>query len=211
MKDRRFDILEASCRVVARRGVRGLRVEDVARDAGVSVALIYYHFQNREELLRRVLEHANDRAGAYTRTGLPASGTPREQIEQILLREIQDDPSVAENVAVWSEINATAVFEPNLRDAVRASTGRWLRSIERLIVRAQGDGSVSDVVDPVAAAARLTALTDGLSTRWLTGSLSTADARTLLAGAVGLELGPPDAPAAITTRPRAQRPADRLV
>jgi AcrR family transcriptional regulator len=204
MKDRRFDILEASCRVVARRGVRGLRVDDVARNAGVSVALIYYHFQNREGLLRRVLEHANDRAGAYTQSGLPASGAPREQIEQILLREIQDDPVVAENVAVWSEINATAVFEPTLRDAVRAGTDRWQRSIEHLIVRAQADGSVSDAVDPVAAAARLTALTDGLSTRWLSGVLSAADARTLLAGAIGLELGLPGALEEITTRPRVQ-------
>ena len=205
MKDRKLDILEASCRVVARRGVRGLRVEEVAREAGVSIALIYYHFQNREELLRRVLEHANDRAGAYTQSGLPASASPREQIEQILLREIQDDPAVAENVAVWSEINATAVFEPNLRDAVRASTGRWLRSIEHLIVRAQTDGSVSAAVDPAAAAVRLTALTDGLSIRWLTGSLSTADARSLLADAVGLELAPPGSPEATTAHPRAGR------
>lgn len=210
MKDRKLDILEASCRVVARRGVRGLRVEEVAREAGVSVALIYYHFENREGLLRRVLEHANDRAGAYTQSGLPVCATPREQIEQILLREIQDDPAVIENVAVWNEINATAVFEPNLRDAVRASTGRWLGSIEHLIIHAQADGSVAATVDPASAAARLTALTDGLSIRWLTGSLLTVDARALLAEAVGLELGPPGSPEATPARLRSPRDADQL-
>lgn len=194
MKDRKLDILEASCRVVARCGVRGLRVEEVAREAGVSVALIYYYFQNREDLLRRVLEHANARASAYTQAAASGRGA-RAQIAEIVLREIQDDPVVVENVAVWSEIGASAMFEPTLREPLRVSVGLWVASIEQLIAGAQAEGAVAASVDAAAAAARLAALIDGLSTRWLTGSLSTEAARGLLAGALALELGGETAPA----------------
>jgi len=62
MSDRRSALLEAAIKVIARRGVRGLRVEQVAAEAGVAVSLIYYYFDNRNGLVRATLEHANERA-----------------------------------------------------------------------------------------------------------------------------------------------------
>lgn len=44
MSDRQTLILEAPIRVTAQSGVRGLRVEKLAAEAGISTALIYYHF-----------------------------------------------------------------------------------------------------------------------------------------------------------------------
>ncbi len=195
MGERKIDILDAACRVIARRGVRGLRVEEIAREAGVSVALIYYHYQGREELLRRVLEYAHDRSRAYNRRDLPSGldAPPRQQVERALLGEIQDDPAVVENSAVWGEVTASAIFDPNLRDAVRAGNDHWADAIEHLVRRGQADGTIPPSVDPRAAAVRLTAVTDGLSTRWLAGLLPTAAAHALLRGAVAAELGPPPA------------------
>lgn len=66
MSDRRTAILEAAATVIARRGVRGLRVEELAVEAGVSKALIYYHFEDRTGLLRRTLAFVNNRAERYT-------------------------------------------------------------------------------------------------------------------------------------------------
>ena len=40
--ERREAILTAAARVIARSGVRGLRVEEVASEAGVSPPLLYY-------------------------------------------------------------------------------------------------------------------------------------------------------------------------
>ena len=64
MPDRQLVILEAAARLVARRGVRGLRMEELAAEAGVSTGLLYYHFKDRSTLLRRTLEFVNERAGA---------------------------------------------------------------------------------------------------------------------------------------------------
>ena len=54
--DRRTALLDAAVGEIARRGTRGMRIEQVARAAGVSPALIYHHFGDRSTLLQHALE-----------------------------------------------------------------------------------------------------------------------------------------------------------
>ncbi|MFJ1827659.1 TetR/AcrR family transcriptional regulator [Streptomyces sp. NPDC088178] len=55
-------ILEAGSRCVARNGIRGLRVSDVAKEVGVSNGLIHYHFVDRQGLLTAMLEFVHRRS-----------------------------------------------------------------------------------------------------------------------------------------------------
>ena len=113
MPDRRRTILDAAISVIARRGVRGLRVEEVAAEAGVAVSLIYYYFVNRNGLVRATLDHANERTAH--RAGTSA--------ETILLAEL--DQSAHDMSVVWGEVLASAVFEPALRDGLREASETW--------------------------------------------------------------------------------------
>lgn len=189
MSDRRTVILEAAIRVIAQSGVRGLRVEKLAAEAGISTALIYYHFGSRDGLIRRTLEHVNDRAARYTAPAL-ISTDPRTQIEQMLLLEIQGTPAVRENSIAWGELRASAVFHDDLREQLRDATQEWSADLEKLITAAQDGGMADPTIDPSDAAERLTALVEGLSERWLSGSISLERAQHLLAGAITAELGP---------------------
>lgn len=106
MSDRRRAILEGAARVIARRGVRGLRVSDLAAEAGVSTALIYYHFKDRTGILRHALAFISDRADRYTGAAgevgaAPSAADPRRPLERILLLEFQDLPEVRENSTAW--------------------------------------------------------------------------------------------------------------
>ncbi|MFD9697854.1 TetR/AcrR family transcriptional regulator [Lentzea sp. NPDC059081] len=179
MSERRTQMLEAAVRVIAQDGVRGLRVEKLAAAAGVSTALIYYHFKDRAGILRAALEHVNHRAQAYTET---ASDDPREQVEQMLLAELQDVDVVRETSVAWGELRASAVFHEELRPTLRDTTNAWNADVETLVRQANPD------VDAVAAAERLTALVEGLSERRHSGSLTVERARELLSGAIGREL-----------------------
>ncbi|MER7673884.1 TetR/AcrR family transcriptional regulator [Kitasatospora sp. NPDC096128] len=197
MSDRRTGILEAATRVIARRGIRGLRMGELAAEAGVSTALIYYHFTDRAGTLRRTLEFISDRADHYTadhctadhnsagRQPATRAADPRTDLEQILLRELQDTAEVRENSTAWGELRATAVFEPDLREELARSTHTWVHDVAELLARADPAGTAPA---HAAAAERLTALTEGLSVRWLSGSLSLDHARRLLRGAVDTEL-----------------------
>ncbi|MEU5405756.1 TetR/AcrR family transcriptional regulator [Nocardia asteroides] len=187
MSDRRTQIMEAAVRVIAQDGVRGLRVEKLAAAAEVSTALIYYHFKDRAGILRAALEHINHRAQSYT-DGTAATD-PRTRVLDMLLLELQDVDAVRENSVAWGELRATAAFDADLREPLRTTTTAWNTDIADLIGAAQTAGTVAATVDPAAAAERLTALVEGLSERWHSGSLDLPRARRLLTGAVELELG----------------------
>ncbi|WP_330181603.1 TetR/AcrR family transcriptional regulator [Nocardia sp. NBC_01503] len=189
MSRRRTDILEAAVRVVAQRGIRGLRVEELAKEAGVSTALIYYHFRDRAGLVSSTLDFISNRAEQYTDVASDPDADPRGHLEETLLRELQDTPIVVENSTAWGELRASAVFQPELRDQLRLATARWTDHTSELIHNAQRHGSVSPEVMPDDAAERLTALVEGLSMRWLSGSLELSQARKLLHGALIAELG----------------------
>lgn len=190
--DRKREILDAACRVIARRGVRGLRVEELAAEAGVSPALIYYYFDGRADLLRSTLVHVDARAGEYT---APAAGHPAGSVvgalADALAGEIQDEAAVRENSAVWGELRASAWFDDTVRETVRRLTDRWVQSVAGEIERGRADGTIAQAVDARAAAERLTALVEGVSGRWLAGELPAARAQQLVRDGVARELDHP--------------------
>lgn len=54
--DKRDSIIEAACAVIVELGVADLTVADVAARAGVSAALVYYHFSTKQQLLAAACE-----------------------------------------------------------------------------------------------------------------------------------------------------------
>ncbi|MBO1420169.1 TetR family transcriptional regulator C-terminal domain-containing protein, partial [Streptomyces sp. FH025] len=133
------------------------------------------------------LEFINDRAARYT-TERPADAPPltaREELEQALLLEFQDTAEVRENSTAWGELRASAVFDETLREDLARATRVWVQEIAELL----GDvRPMSSAVGLAGAAERLTALLEGLSTRWLSGSLPLAHARALMTEAIDAEV-----------------------
>ena len=51
------NILEAAARQIVSGGAAALALSDVAREAGISKALIHYHFRDKDTLLARLVDH----------------------------------------------------------------------------------------------------------------------------------------------------------
>ncbi|MFF0479191.1 TetR/AcrR family transcriptional regulator [Streptomyces sp. NPDC004284] len=187
MTDRRRAILEGAARVIARRGVRGLRMEELATEAGVSTALIYYHFKDRAGVLRHTLEFISDRADRYTsdEDGPDGPHDALAELEQSLLLEFQDLPEVRENSTAWGELRASAIFEPELRGDLARATLTWIHDVADLLGRIRPSAPAPALT---AAAERLTGLLEGLSSRWLSGALPLDHARELVKEAVSAEV-----------------------
>ncbi len=155
----------------------------------MSTSLIYYHFTDRAGILRQTLEFISDRADRYTAERAPAGQPvdPRSDLEQTLLLELQDTPEVRENSTAWGELRASAIFDPQLREELAKATHTWVHETAELLGRANPAGTAPA---HAAAAERLTALLEGLSIRWLSGSLPLEHARRLLTDAIAAELRP---------------------
>lgn len=183
-RERREAILVAAAHVIAKRGVRGLRVEEVASEAGVSPPLLYYHFASRSGLIRAALEHASEQAPSTALRREPTGKDGFEAVQTALLAELDDDRAVRENAVVWGEVSASAVFEPALREDVRRVSEEWSATVSAGIKRGCDDGSIRLDADPDEAAQVLITLVDGLCTRWLAGAIDRERARELLRGAI---------------------------
>ena len=155
-------------------------MEELAAEAGVSTGPLYYHFKDRSTLLRRTLEFVNERAGAYTDEPTPAGSSPRERLERKLLLELQDRPKVVENSKAWGELRASALVEQELQDVLLVSTQGWNDEISEPISRSRTRAAMVDQELCAAEAARPTTMVEGLSQRWLSGSMSLSDAQDLL-------------------------------
>lgn len=95
--DRRSQILAAALDVFAELGFHGARTRDLAERAGISEALLFRHFQTKEDLIRAILESVGfeERIGMMEEcfTKLP----PREalcRIAEYSLSALRDDPRV---------------------------------------------------------------------------------------------------------------------
>lgn len=183
---RRTQILAAACRVIARHGMRGLRVESVAEEAGVSTALIYHHFGGRSGLVAHAMMYINERLA--TRSESPGGGTGMRRLLRRMVNEFSDDGRTRENSAVWGEIRGAAVFDEKLRSTSRDATEHWVGQLAVLIAQGRADGSVARDVDPREVAVRLTAMVEGLSNRWLARLMTTEEAHRHIAATVHAEL-----------------------
>ncbi len=157
---RREEILDAAVVEVGRRGFARLRVTDVAASLGCSSALVFYHFETKDRLLAAAFEHAVEgdlaRLAAATRKGKDATDKVRRILR--LYAPQGAAPGWTLQVDAWSE----ALRTPELKETARRLDQRWKAALAEVIAEGVEEGTFV-CADPVGAAARLTALLDGLS------------------------------------------------
>jgi AcrR family transcriptional regulator len=155
-------ILDAAIERIASDGIDAVRIARIAMDAGVSTALVHYHFATREALLAEALEHSFELAGD-TRTvdtgEAPAVQRLRDMVEQCLpLPGMQERDWV-----LWVELWLRAVRHPELRPTAAHLYAR----MHAWFVSAIEEGGFD--CDAATTADRVLALIDGFGVRALLG------------------------------------------
>jgi hypothetical protein len=91
---------------------------------------------------------------------------------------------VRNHAIVWGDVCANAVFDQELRAGVRRITRTWRDTVTGAIERGVADGSIGSGIDPETSAETLITLIEGLSVRWLAGSIELGAARDLMTRAL---------------------------
>ena len=81
---REMEIIRSAYRTMARRGSHRMSLQDVADDAGVSKALLFYHFGTKDALLLAAMKWAVERTAERIRVQLELGGSPRDQIAALI-------------------------------------------------------------------------------------------------------------------------------
>jgi AcrR family transcriptional regulator len=149
-------ILEAAGRCFADLGFAKATVEEIARAAGVSKALVYVHFRGKEELLEAVFEATLDEWGAFTWSEVERDGTSSIAAAIAIMHRASIDYA-RDHPLLRSIMNreSAIALAPHLRPLGRRAQERWRERLVGLIeagiesgeLRADlAPGQVADVV-----------------------------------------------------------------
>ena len=176
---RRAELLDAALAALADRGITGLRIKDVADQAGVSTGTVHYHFNDIEELVVAIHEMAVDRFGVGRRE--LASSIPDARDRVIALAETgipsaSDDPLVSTVYELGIVNRRVPIHRALVRSLYDQQVAMYASAIE--VGEAQGhfviDASAWDL------AANAVALEDSLGLHIITGNMPVVRARDLL-------------------------------
>ena len=162
-------ILDAAVRRIAREGIDEVRIARIAMDAGVSAALVHYHFDSREALLIEALEHSYEFAGDQRMAVEgPPEAPPETRLRALIDACLPEPGTQRDDFLLWAELWLRAARHPELGEAagrLYARLHEWARGVLDDGVD-RGAFAVADVARTVD---KLLALIDGYGVRALVG------------------------------------------
>jgi AcrR family transcriptional regulator len=154
------NLLKTACAVIAERGMANTRTADVAAAAGVSQALLFYHFETKDQLLARAFAYAAEQELSRLDAVLRSPAPPLERLRRILRQYLAAGRSSTWPLWIdgWSESMRSAELEK----VSRRLDLRWKEALTQVIAAGIADGTFRGD-DPDGAAWRISALIDGLA------------------------------------------------
>ncbi len=195
--ERRPQILAATVKVIAERGLDGTRLSDVAAEAGVSVGAIQHYFGTRERLLMQAFAYET---GQAVERWLAAGDGDADGWAQLLalVDAVLDRRTFRERWSRWLEFWAAGARDPALRAELSEMYEHWRGPFRRAIRSGLESGvfslrePIDDVVD------RTVAVFDGFVLQVLLDApgMSLERMRDLLVRGLAHDLGLSHQPAA---------------
>ena len=163
--DARLRIVDAGVRCIAREGVAGASMAAIAMEAGVSKALLHYHYHDRSRLLAEIVERIGVRAIERERTAIDESGSVGglDALWQWLEEELRRG-----ELAALAEL--ALAREAAVRRATRATATERRQSAARTIERLFAELDLTPKVPAPLMADAAVAFIDGLALDVANGS-----------------------------------------
>ncbi|WP_235681276.1 TetR/AcrR family transcriptional regulator [Tomitella gaofuii] len=159
--DRREDILGATLEAIEDKGIDQVRGADIAKRVGVSAGLVFYHFDNLDNLIISALRSAAAHDMAHLQAVLDGTAGDVTTRLRAVLREY-GPTGTAFGWRMWVESWSASLRNPELRGVIRTLDAGWRDVLIRLIDEGTAAGEFH-CPDPAGAAWRLTAMLDGLA------------------------------------------------
>ena len=158
---RREEIAASVLRVVARDGVRGVTMRDIAAEAGWSTGVLNHYFDNKQELLVGGLRLAAREVGENVSRAM-RERTGRDQLRAVLQEGMPLDARRRATCRIFFSFWAEGGSDPDLAAELAAYYDWWRTRIRQAIERGQSDGWIIEF-ESQKLAEMLLAMADGLS------------------------------------------------
>jgi TetR/AcrR family transcriptional repressor of bet genes len=166
---RRQQLIDATMKCIARKGMGSITLGDVAKEAGLSQGIVNLHFESKENLLNETLRYiADDYKNQFNRV-LDRSG-PDAANKLLALMELDLRPSILNRrkLAVWFAFWGEVKSRPRYREVCEKSDEYYDDVLNKLCEDIITSGGYKNV-SAAAVATVLTSVTNGM---WLSYLIS---------------------------------------
>ena len=140
-------IYNATLKLVLREGFAGLKMSEVAKEAGVATGTLYIYFESKEELINQLyLEKKKKSVGQYFK-GIDAGAPFMVCFEQLWYNYARTGLAEPEVAAFMEQYYRS----PFLRPAVKQETDQLLTPIFELLERGKRERLLKDLPTPLLA------------------------------------------------------------
>jgi len=158
--DSRMELIDAAIDIVLKDGIDALRIEDVCDRVGVTKGSLYWHFNDRNGLIREALLEHMRRIGEAQLSALSeavGSDATRDEYLARIAGALVDPFDKAEVESRWQrlELIATSRRDPEMAAIMSDIQRRHQRYLTDLMETASARGHLRPDVDPKALAAML--------------------------------------------------------
>lgn len=166
---RRRQLIDATMKCIARKGMGSTTLGDVAKEAGLSQGIVNLHFESKDNLLKETLRALADEYREKFDKALKNSGPrPADKLVAVLEHDIRPSICNQRKLAIWFAFWG----EVKSRPTYRRMCDEWDRYYDEVVAGFCGeliaDGDYRDI-DADTAANALASMTNGL---WLSCLIS---------------------------------------
>jgi len=141
--ERKPQILLAAMQVFLQKGFTAARMEDIAKQAGLSVGNLYRYFPGKLDITLALMELFLEPSLSNSNDLLSAPGTCRERLESSFLRVLEKQD--ASLLTLYGEMYHLARYEPRVRTVLQDYNQRYQKIVADLLQQGIQNGELRPV------------------------------------------------------------------
>ena len=162
-------ILAAACTVIVRKGMAATRVADIAREAGLSSAIIHYYFATKDEVLFAAVIWQNERETARRIAIAESDTSPTAKLVRFLDASMPPRGFAREEALIRFDLWGRAMRERAYSDVLRPLREEWRRQFAAILRDGVATGEFRPDCPFEQTLEELTAILDGYSFQSILG------------------------------------------
>ena len=145
--ERQKEILDAALNLISRKGIQGLTIKNLSKEIGISEPAIYRHYENKIEILLKILDLFKESSGRIFEDELRHDLGAIQKIELLFSRHFS---KFAENPTLVSVVFSEEIFrsEPALIEKIAEVINRNSQILRKIIIAGQEGGEVRNDLEP---------------------------------------------------------------
>jgi AcrR family transcriptional regulator len=162
---RRDQIVQATLRIIAKKGMNSLTTATIAKEVGISEANLYRHFRNKQEIIYETIETIGRGLSINVEKVFKYDMSPLNKLEKVFLlhlRYIEKNEGIP-RLAFSDEIH---MGEKEIKERLFNFINSYTDKLSMLIKEGQKMGLIKDDIKPKSAALMIIGIVQVTVLRW---------------------------------------------